>query len=489
MNRRRALKVLSTAAVGSGLAPGLLAAERAGVADYSGLLMYLRRHERADGGYGWLDQPDSHLTPTFAVIGTYRAIGQLAPRLGPMAEFIREHHPQRHKKPEHELRNFDYEQIQSLLWLDQDVSGFVEKVSRWTEPSTYPKAYERDGLPPFKLEMMALLCREMLGLPREKISGSFKRFVLDRRRENGSFNHTPATDGSDGHVTNTWWGLQGLLALGIPVDRKAQTVEWLQKCQLSSGGFMYQPKAKIGAVDDVAYTWSVVRALELLEARPADTVGCIRFLKSLHEKGGYGDRPGWTPNPLATYYAVDALRALGEAAGYRFEGLEQLKGEPQPAGMKRFTIQLEAPGQGSPSDAVELARMLHIDLWGAKNSAPGWIERAQQIAQTRKVGVTFFVANEEYGTFARLPGLGTYSHISDLFAPAEKTLGNRWRERSRMNGKNFVSNVVSGWNGPMDGCSGNLARTKNSCVWSSMIRSNAAGSRPSARFISATPIF
>jgi hypothetical protein len=96
---------------------------------------------------------------------------------------------------------------------------------------------------------------------------------------------------------------------------------------------------------------------------------------------------------------------------------------PLPDDLKVFTIQIEAPGQGSPAEAVELARALRIHLWGAKNSKPGWITRAQAIADARKVPVTFFIANEEYGTWVTVPGLGTYSHTSDIMAPADGQIG------------------------------------------------------------------
>ena len=104
-----------------------------------------------------------------------------------------------------------------------------------------------------------------------------------------------------------------------------------------------------------------------------------------------------------------------------------------PEDLKVFTIQIEAHGRGSCIEAVELARALHIDLWGAKNAPAGWIARAQAIADERKVPVTFFVANEEYGTFVDVPGLGTYSHTSDIIAPAGVDFG------ASLAGKDVVS--------------------------------------------------
>ncbi len=47
--------------------------------------------------------------------------------------------------------------------------------------------------------------------------------------------------------------------------------------------------------------------------------------------------------------------------------------------------------------------------------------------------MTFFVANEEYGTFVDVPGLGTYSHTSDIIAPAGADFG------ASLAGKDVVS--------------------------------------------------
>jgi hypothetical protein len=66
---------------------------------------------------------------------------------------------------------------------------------------------------------------------------------------------------------------------------------------------------------------------------------------------------------------------------------------------------------------------LKIHLWGAKNPRPGWLKKAQEIAERDKVPVTFFVADEEYGTWVDFPGMGTYSHTSDIIAPAGADIG------------------------------------------------------------------
>lgn len=101
------------------------------------ILGYLDSLARSDGGYGWEDQPDSHLTPTFAVIGCYRLLGQDPPNKRTLAHFVRTHHPLRGENSETkqhagELRTFVYQQIQGILWLDEDVAFFRSEVqSGW----------------------------------------------------------------------------------------------------------------------------------------------------------------------------------------------------------------------------------------------------------------------------------------------------------------------------------------------------------------------
>ena len=425
-SRRQCLKAIAGAGIIAAMPDTFARAEDR--SDAAAVTRYLESLARPDGGYGWAGQDTSHLTPSFAVLGCYRLLKQTPPRRAALAEYIRAHHPFQIKRLERNLQVFDYQQIQSLLWLGEDVKSFRETIAGWTQPSDYPTYYEQHGYPVFQMEVMALLCRELLGLPPGELAPAFTDYVESRRRPNGSFNQTQAADGGDGHVMNTWWGLLALRALHRPVEKRPDTVQWLQACQRAGGGFTYRPQPEVAAVEDVAYTWAAVRALTLLGAAPTDRAGCLRHLQSLrNDDGGFGNRPGWASNPMATYCALDALDAL-HAVDEAFAGAKPEARSPRPApslppDLKVFSVQIEAPGQGSPSDAVELARALRIHLWGAKNTKPGWIEQAQALANRRKVPVTFFVANEEYGTYVSLPGLGTYSHTSDLMAPAGVDFG------------------------------------------------------------------
>ncbi|MBI5767332.1 MAG: prenyltransferase [Verrucomicrobia bacterium] len=386
------------------------------------VLRYLAAHARPDRGYAFEDQQRSHLTPTFAVIGCYRLLGESVPDQSALIEFVRTHHPRELKKLEQERRIFEWQQIQALRWLGDDAADFRERIKGFTAPLGYLKQYERHGYPIFQSETGVIQSHALLGLPLEALAPAFPRYVTERRRANGSFNNTPSADGGDGHVMNTLWGLQALRTLGLPDEKRAGTIAWLRACQLPNGGFTYQPQPMFGGVDDVAYTRAALRALKLLGGEPANRAACLAWLHSLaNADGGFADRPGWLSNPLATFHALDALDALGALDSLNSINRRAPRGRQSlPGNLKVFSALIEAHGNG---DAVALASALRIDLWGAKNSRPEWMVRVRALAAEQKVPVQFFVANEEYGTWVDVPGLGTYSHTSDIIAPGDADFG------------------------------------------------------------------
>ncbi|MGV3755810.1 MAG: prenyltransferase/squalene oxidase repeat-containing protein [Verrucomicrobiota bacterium] len=422
LNRREWLKVMGVASVATGIGGDLFAADSAWKEK---LLRYLAQHKRVDGGYAWIDQEDAHLTPTFAVIGCYQLLGQMPPEAKGLAGWVRTHHPLRKKKPEQEIQSFLYQQVQSLVWLGDKAEDLHAKVQAMVKPYRYLPQYEKHSYPVFEGEMTAFVGRELLGLSLTDIAQEFIDYLNIRWRINGSFNSTPNAKNADGNVLNTWWGLQAMRALKRQDEKREASVTWLRECQQASGGFTYQPDAKFGALDDVAYTRAALRSLKLLKAEPANREACIKYLFSLwNEDGGFGDRPGWLSNPVATYYALDALNALG--------ALDNLtKQTPRTASLKKslpkdlkiWSMQIEAHGQGSPTEAVLMAKSLGIHMWGAKNASAKWLAKAQALADEQKVPVKFFVANEEYGTWVDIPGYGTYSHTSDIIAPAGASIG------------------------------------------------------------------
>ncbi|MEJ7779763.1 MAG: prenyltransferase/squalene oxidase repeat-containing protein [Daejeonella sp.] len=401
------------------------------------LLNYIdSKLSKPDGGYGWEDQYDSHLTPTFAVTGILYNIGELPKNKSKLAGFIRDHHPQKGTNsssnyfmgnaPRGEagpsgsnMRNLVYEQIRSILWLSGDVSSFNEDVKSWKSQAGILANYEGHGYGGLFQETMTPICSKLLGIPMQN-GQKFLQYLESCRRDNGSFNNAPAAWGGDGNILNTYWSLYARDALSGPKSLSFETVKWLQACQLNNGGFTHQPEPEIGVNDDVIYTWAGIKALKLLGSRPKNVQSVIKYLVSLRNTdGGFGDRPGLHSTPVASYYAIDALNALG--------ALNSLDRGPKPkvlseivpdfSGHNVYTVQFQAHGQGSPLEAVMLADSLNIHLWGVKYAADGWVSSAQKIANEKQVPVTFFVSDEPHDNLLAIPGMGSFDHVLDYIAP------------------------------------------------------------------------
>jgi hypothetical protein len=381
---------------------------------------FLEKHRRSEGGYGWLSDVTAQVTPTFGAAGSYDLLGVSMPERARAAVFVRTNYPvPERRRTERPLWRLDYEQVQTLLWLGEPIESFRALAATWTAPAEFTTRYELGGNSVFQHQAMAVRVRRLLDISSTDGDKAWQAYFAARRRANGTFNNTPATDGSDGHVMNTLWGVIAGDTVGIDKLMTPQLTAWVRACQLSSGGFTYAPGATLGAVDDLAYTWCALQLLDRVGAAPKNRDRCSAWIESLlTEEGGFQDRPGGEPNPLATYYALDSLRLMGHTPrGTPPRIAPRVRRIPLPSDSRVFSAQIEAPGNGSPSEAVLLARTLGIHIWTAKNSPSGWIAEAQRLADADGVPVRFAIGDEEYGTYVAVPGLGCYSHLVDLVAP------------------------------------------------------------------------
>ncbi len=202
---------------------------------------------KKDGGYGWEDQPDSHITPTYAVIAILNDIDKLPAEKKELAEFVRTHHPQKGPNKEtgpsaSQVRSLVYQQIQSTLWLGGDASVFADEVKNWKSQKGNIGNYEKHGYAPLNQEVMMPICRGLLNLQAADTTNEFVTYLHAAQRNNGSFNSAPAKDGGDGNILNTYWSIYALKSLGKDEQLKNETVSWIQACQLKDGGFTHQPK-------------------------------------------------------------------------------------------------------------------------------------------------------------------------------------------------------------------------------------------------------
>src|SRR4051812_20914924 len=74
VSRRAMLKTVAVASAGAALPCFAFGATAVKSDPWSSLMAYLESLSRPDGGYAWADQEQSHLTPTFAVIGCYQVL-------------------------------------------------------------------------------------------------------------------------------------------------------------------------------------------------------------------------------------------------------------------------------------------------------------------------------------------------------------------------------------------------------------------------------
>ena len=89
IKRREMLKATAAATIFQPLAPVAASLRTEPTPAWSKqIISYLEMHARPDGGYGWEDQPESHMSPTAAVIGCYQLLGQNIPRQKALAEFV-----------------------------------------------------------------------------------------------------------------------------------------------------------------------------------------------------------------------------------------------------------------------------------------------------------------------------------------------------------------------------------------------------------------
>ena len=228
MDRRRMLKAVAMAGLLTAVPARFFGQAVANRRDREAVFRYLESLARPDGGYGWEDQEQGHLTPTYFVIGCYRLFQRVPPNKTRLAEYVRRHHPSQLKKLEQERRGFDFQQVQALVWLDEDPAELRDRFLAWQAPLAYLKQYEQHGHPLFSSEMGVILGRALLGVPSRELPRAFVAYLEARRRANGSFNNTPASEGSDGNVLNTWWGLQALRVLGRDDEKRDDTIAWLR---------------------------------------------------------------------------------------------------------------------------------------------------------------------------------------------------------------------------------------------------------------------
>jgi hypothetical protein len=288
ISRRSFLQALSSISLAAHLPLGF-AAIQADSTVVESIVGYLEKHRRTEDGYGWSSAHQSHITPTFAVVGCYHLLGVSVPNAEAVGNFVRTHYPlPPERRTVRALRGFDYRQVQTLLWLGQSVESFRPMLAAWDKPSTYENYYEKDGFPILQHQALALRARVLAGVEPETVELPWKEYFQERRRPNGTYNNTPAGDGSDGHLVNTHWAIWAMEAMHHPTTLDAKTIAWIRSCQMPSGGFTYAPNPAIVGLDNLYYTWAALNLLVGAKQPVPRREDCLHWILSLlTSKGGF----------------------------------------------------------------------------------------------------------------------------------------------------------------------------------------------------------
>ncbi|HMR84540.1 MAG TPA: terpene cyclase/mutase family protein, partial [Niabella sp.] len=353
------------------------------------VLQYVQSLQRNGCEYGWPNQYDGHITPTFAAIGVLHSLQELPQNRLKLIQWVETHHPQTGVNKEGgpsgtQMRDIIFQQIQTVAWLGGDLSAFKKEVAAWRSQRHANSNFEETKFGNLWQESFTPITFSLLNIPVDVIKPGFTGYLDSVRRPNGSYNNALLSFGKegDGNILCTVNSILALRALKKDIPLKNELVKWLQACQDVNGGFKHQPQPELARHPDIIYTWAGVKALKEAGAKPADTKACISYILSLqNDDGGFGNKPGLASTPMSAYYAVDALKELNalEYLDMPFKAVSPKKDIENFKRKNIYTVQFQSVGNGSPKEAVFLAKEFKIDLWGAKNSAPGWIEEAQRI--------------------------------------------------------------------------------------------------------------
>ena len=93
-----------------------------------------------------------------------------------------------------------------------------------------------------------------------------------------------------------------IVRLGGTIPEREAVIGDLKALQRPDGGF-----SAMGETGDLPATYPVMRAFDLLKAKP-DLAGVTRFVASCRNTdGGYGPRPGQPSTASTTYFAAIVL--------------------------------------------------------------------------------------------------------------------------------------------------------------------------------------
>ncbi len=250
-----------------------------------GIIDFLESYRNPDGGFGLTT---SFTESTLRVLETYDLLGIAFPNPS--------------------------ETINYLKGLQLPNGGFVKSSSDTTAyiVSTY----------------RAIRALEILGSLPNDVSGAIA-FIKGSQNGDGGFG---GFLGDTSDVTNTYRGIRALHILGSSANNEPGVLSFILGSQNPDGGFRRSllDTALPNNISNTIFTYSAIRALEILNSGPSNIKDLYSFITSVQNfDGGYAEHPAFTSNIAYTFVSLYVLRHFHEVSGFKI-------GVPDDANSIRF---------------------------------------------------------------------------------------------------------------------------------------------------------
>ncbi len=242
------------------------------------ILNFVSSYRNPDGGYGLTG---SNVESTFRAVTIYSLLGEPFPNASQTIAF--------------------------LQGLQQSDGGFIKR------PGAGPPSYVISTY-------RAVAALHLLNATPSNVLGAIAFLQSNQNSDGGfgGFNYGTNRDTSD--VSSTYRAVRALYLLNATPLNVQGAIEFLQQSQNPDGGFKRGsyvntlPKNVSGAV----YTYSAVRALQILGSTPLNISGLYSFITSLRNAdGGFGEHPAFTSDIAYTFTSFWLLSRITEISGFR----------------------------------------------------------------------------------------------------------------------------------------------------------------------------
>ena len=242
----------------------------------NGVVDYIFERQNENGGYTFCREAESNSQDTYYALKVLEMVGAHPRNVGKTVRFL--------QGLQHDDGDFDsvkvaYYVVHSLSILgslpanpvDRPAKSFEAIFAGLETPSTYIEILSEIENAHLAVELLNFL---QLRIDVKRIT----ELVLSLRNGDGSFGSTRHSQ-----IASTYHGLGTLKILNYDVKALRDTLVWVRKCEVPTGGFVSSPALSSTYMEDTYYG---VKALEVLEERPTYSEETLKFISEFQNPNG-----------------------------------------------------------------------------------------------------------------------------------------------------------------------------------------------------------